>query len=82
MNALPERGRYTLALRICHDLALTFVPDDPYEIVTVVSSIANTIFSQIAATDYRAIDQCPDDPASELLKSQVNVMTEKTVVVH
>ena len=38
---------------------------------------------QIAATDYQYfIDQCPDDPASELLKSQVNAMNEKVVVVH
>lgn len=81
-SALLREERYTLALK-CTDLALTFVPDDPYEIRDRGFIYQQLDCHQVAATDYQYfIDQCPDDPASELLKSQVNVMNEKTVVVH
>lgn len=81
-SALLREERYTLALR-CTDLALTFVPDDPYEIRDRGFIYQQLDCHQIAATDYQYfIDQCPDDPASELLKNQVNMMTETEVTVH
>ena len=81
-SALLREERFTLALK-CTDLALTFVPDDPYEIRDRGFIYQQLDCHQVAAADYQYfIDQCPDDPASELLKSQVNVMNEKTVIVH
>ncbi|MCL9781909.1 SirB1 family protein [Vibrio sp. S4M6] len=81
-TALLREERYTLALR-CTDLALTFVPDDPYEIRDRGFIYQQLDCHQIALTDYQYfIDQCPDDPAAELLKSQVNVMSETSITVH
>ncbi|KHT45702.1 SirB1 family protein [Vibrio sinaloensis] len=81
-SALLREQRYTLALR-CTDLALTFVPDDPYEIRDRGFIYQQLDCHQIALTDYQYfIDQCPDDPASELLKNQVNAMSSTQVVLH
>ncbi|MBW3696298.1 tetratricopeptide repeat protein [Vibrio sp. T187] len=81
-SALLREERYTLALK-CTDLALTFVPDDPYEIRDRGFIYQQLDCHQIAASDYQYfIDQCPDDPASELLKSQVNAMSETSVIIH
>jgi len=81
-TALLREERYTLALR-CTDLALTFVPDDPYEIRDRGFIYQQLDCHQVALTDYQYfIDQCPDDPAAELLKSQVNAMSATPVTVH
>ncbi|EGA71065.1 hypothetical protein VISI1226_21689 [Vibrio sinaloensis DSM 21326] len=81
-SALLREQRYTLALR-CTDLALTFVPDDPYEIRDRGFIYQQLDCHQIALSDYQYfIDQCPDDPASELLKNQVNAMSSTQVVLH
>ncbi|WP_159651504.1 SirB1 family protein [Vibrio atypicus] len=81
-SALLREQRYTLALR-CTDLALTFVPDDPYEIRDRGFIYQQLDCHQIALSDYQYfIDQCPDDPASELLKNQVNAMSTTQVVLH
>ncbi len=81
-SALLREERYTLALR-CTDLALTFVPDDPYEIRDRGFIYQQLECHQVAASDFQYfIDQCPDDPAAELLKSQVNAMSEKAITLH
>ena len=81
-SALLREERYTLALR-CTDLALTFVPDDPYEIRDRGFIYQQLDCHQIALMDYQYfIDQCPDDPAAELLKNQVNAMRENAITVH
>ena len=81
-SALLREERYTLALK-CTDLALTFVPDDPYEIRDRGFIYQQLDCHQIALTDYQFfIDQCPDDPAAELLKNQVTAMSETQVTLH
>ncbi len=81
-NALLREERYTLALR-CTDLALTFVPDDPYEIRDRGFIYQQLDCHHVAASDYQYfIDQCPDDPAAELLKTQVNALSRDDVTVH
>ena len=81
-SALLREERYTLALK-CTDLALTFVPDDPYEIRDRGFIYQQLDCHQVALTDYQYfIDQCPDDPAAELLKNQVNAMSETQVTLH
>ncbi len=81
-SALLREERYTLALR-CSDLALTFVPDDPYEIRDRGFIYQQLDCHQIAMTDYQYfIDHCPDDPASELLKNQVSAMSSTQVTLH
>lgn len=81
-NALLREERYTLALR-CTDLALVFVPDDPYEIRDRGFIYQQLDCHQVAVSDYQYfIDQCPDDPAAELLKTQVNALSHDHVTVH
>jgi len=81
-SALLREERYTLALK-CTDLALTFVPDDPYEIRDRGFIYQQLDCHQVALSDYQYfIDQCPDDPAAELLKNQVNAMSETQVTLH
>lgn len=81
-SALMREERYTLALR-CTDLALTFVPDDPYEIRDRGFIYQQLDCHQIARSDYEFfIDQCPEDPAAELLKSQVKALSETQITLH
>ncbi|WED22512.1 SirB1 family protein [Vibrio sp. JC009] len=81
-SALLREERYTLALR-CTNLALTFVPDDPYEIRDRGFIYQQLDCHQIAITDYEFfIDQCPEDPAADLLKAQLKAMNESSVTIH
>ncbi|BDU36294.1 putative Protein SirB1 [Vibrio nigripulchritudo MADA3029] len=81
-SAMLREERYTLALN-CTDLALTFVPDDPYEIRDRGFIYQQLDCHQVAVTDYQFfIDQCPDDPGAELLKAQVNSMSETRITIH
>ncbi|QXO18058.1 MULTISPECIES: SirB1 family protein [Vibrio] len=81
-SALLREEHYTLALR-CTDLALTFVPDDPYEIRDRGFIYQQLDCHQVALTDYQYfIEQCPDDPAAELLKTQLNALSHDAVTLH
>ncbi|OLQ85239.1 hypothetical protein BIY21_19150 [Vibrio ponticus] len=81
-SALLREERYALALR-CSDLALTFAPDDPYEIRDRGFIFQQLDCHQMALSDYQYfIDQCPDDPAAELLKNQVRAMSKTQVTLH
>lgn len=81
-SALLREERYTLALR-CTDLALTFVPDDPYEIRDRGFIYQQLDCHQIALSDYQYfIDHCPNDPAAELLKNQVNALSFEAITLH
>jgi regulator of sirC expression with transglutaminase-like and TPR domain len=81
-SALMREERYTLALK-CTDLALTFVPDDPYEIRDRGFIYQQLDCHQIARSDYEFfIDQCPEDPAAELLKSQLKALNDTQVTLH
>jgi regulator of sirC expression with transglutaminase-like and TPR domain len=81
-SALLREEKYTLALQ-CTDLALTFVPDDPYEIRDRGYIYQQLDCHQIAASDFQYfIEQCPDDPAIELLKTQVTAIGRTPVTLH
>ncbi len=81
-SALLREEHYTLALR-CSDLALGFVPDDPYEIRDRGYIYQQLDCHQIAMSDYQFfIDSCPDDPAAELLKTQMHALSHNTVTLH
>ncbi|AUI85544.1 hypothetical protein BS333_03690 [Vibrio azureus] len=81
-SAMLREERYSLALR-CSNLALTFVPDDPYEIRDRGFIFQQLECHQVAASDFQYfVDQCPDDPSSELLQTQINSMNEKQVTLH
>lgn len=81
-SALLREESYTLALR-CTDLALTFVPDDPYEIRDRGYIYQQLDCHQVAMSDYQFfIDNCPDDPAAELLKTQMHALSNNAVTLH
>lgn len=81
-SALLREERFTLALR-CTDIALSFVPEDPYEIRDRGFIYQQLECHSVAAEDYRFfIEQCPDDPAAEVLKLQVKVFDESPTVLH
>lgn len=81
-SALLREERYTLALK-CTDLALTFVPDDPYEIRDRGFIYQQLECHQVAKSDYEFfIEQCPSDPAAELLKIQMKSLGENSVTLH
>ncbi|OOF14589.1 hypothetical protein BZJ19_15280 [Salinivibrio proteolyticus] len=81
-SALLREEKYAMALR-CSELALTFSPDDPYEIRDRGYIFQQLDCDRVAATDYEYfIEQCPDDPAAELLKMQVKVLNEEQPTLH
>ncbi len=81
-SALLREERYSLALK-CTDLALTFVPDDPYEIRDRGFIYQQLDCFQIAKSDFEFfIDQCPEDPAADLLKSQIQALGDSPVTLH
>jgi regulator of sirC expression with transglutaminase-like and TPR domain len=64
-------------------LALTFVPDDPYEIRDRGFIYQQLDCHQIALSDYQYfIAHCPNDPAAELLKNQVNALSFEAITLH
>ncbi|WP_028023623.1 SirB1 family protein [Enterovibrio calviensis] len=81
-SALLREENYSMALR-CSELALTFSPDDPYEIRDRGYIFQQLKCDWVAAEDYEYfIAQCPHDPAAELLKLQVKVLTAEAPIFH
>ncbi len=73
---LPE------ALR-CSEVLLTLNPDDPYEIRDRGLVYEQLECPQLAASDYAYfIEHCPKDPVSSVLKVQMALLDDRTVVVH
>lgn len=81
-GSLMREEHYALALK-CTNIALGFVPDDPYEIRDRGFIYQQLECPQVAVNDYQYfIDQCPDDPAADLLKNQVTVLENTHVTFH
>ncbi len=81
-SALLREEQYTDALR-CSDLALKMQPDDPHEIRDRGYIYQKLDCSHAAASDYSYfIEQCPEDPAAELLKLQVAALNEEPLTLH
>lgn len=81
-STLLAEEQYVMALK-CTDLALSFMPDDPYEIRDRGFIYQQLDCPNVAISDYEYfIEHCPEDPAAELLKGQVNAMNQNRVVLH
>ena len=81
-SALLREDNFTQALT-CTDIALSFVPDDPYEIRDRGFIYQQLDCHQMAADDFQYfIDNCPEDPSSEILKLQVNALSGNHVTIH
>ncbi len=81
-NALLREEEFLMALR-CSEIALAMKPDDPYEIRDRGFIFQQLDCDWVAAEDYEYfIEHCPNDPAADLLKLQVKVLTEEEPVFH
>lgn len=76
-TACIREKKFSLALE-CSDLALTMVPDDPFEIRD-----RGLIYQQLHCNDAAKhdleyfIEQCPNDPSVLLMKKQVQLLLEQ-----
>lgn len=81
-GSLMHEDNFARALD-CSNIALSFVPDDPYEIRDRGFIFEKLDCQQQAADDFQFfIDQCPEDPSSEVLKIHVGVLSSHTPVIH
>ncbi|GAB3527672.1 SirB1 family protein [Photobacterium alginatilyticum] len=81
-SALLREEHFADALR-CSDMALEFSPGDPHEIRDRGYIYQQLECSHVAAMDYEYfIEQCPEDPAAELLKLQVQALNEEPLTLH
>lgn len=81
-SALMREERYTQALA-CTDIALSLVPDDPYEIRDRGFIYQHLECNQVAQKDFEYfLEKCPDDPTAELLKLQLKALQEVPQVLH
>ena len=76
-TACIRERKFSFALT-CSDLALTIVPDDPFEIRD-----RGLIYQQLHCNDVAKndliyfIEQCPNDPSAMLMKKQVQLLLEQ-----
>ncbi|KJG15452.1 SirB1 family protein [Photobacterium angustum] len=81
-SALLREEHFTDALR-CSDLALLFSPGDPHEIRDRGYIYQQLDCNHAAAMDYSYfIEQCPEDPAADLLKTQVETLFDEPLILH
>lgn len=81
-SALLREENYADALR-CSDMALEFRPGDPHEIRDRGYIYQQLDCGHVAAMDYEYfIEQCPEDPAADLLKMQVKVLNDEPLTLH
>lgn len=80
--ALMEEKEMELALRVCETL-LELDPEDPYEIRDRGLILAHLDCNHVALNDLNYfIEQCPEDPVSEMIKIQIYSLDNHPVVLH
>lgn len=80
--ALMEEQKMEVALRVSQYL-LSLKPDDPYEIRDRGLIYAQLNCEHIAIDDLNYfIEQCPEDPISELIKIQLQTLTQQSIILH
>ncbi|OMQ27306.1 MULTISPECIES: invasion regulator SirB1 [Serratia] len=80
--ALMEEKQMELALR-ASEAVLSFDPDDPYEIRDRGLIYAQLECNHIAISDLNYfVEQCPEDPVSEVIKIQIHAIELKQVTLH
>ncbi|QKJ86960.1 tetratricopeptide repeat-containing protein [Paramixta manurensis] len=80
--ALMEEKRMEMALNVSQVL-LQIDPDDPYEIRDRGLIYAQLECEHIALTDLiYFVEQCPEDPVSEMIKVQIHSIEQKQVTLH
>lgn len=81
-SALMEERQMELALRASEAL-LQFNPDDPYEIRDRGLIYAQLECEHVALNDLNYfVEQCPEDPISEIIRAQINSIAHKNITLH
>lgn len=81
-GALMQEHKPELALR-ASQLALTFYPEDPYEIRDRGLIYAQLDCNKAAASDLDYfIEHCPEDPVTDIIKMQLNNINQDNMTLH
>lgn len=81
-SALMEEHQMELALRVSEAL-LQFNPEDPYEIRDRGLIYAQLDCDHVALNDLSYfVEQCPEDPISEIIRAQINTISHKHITLH
>ncbi|ALR76982.1 invasion regulator SirB1 [[Enterobacter] lignolyticus] len=81
-SALMEERQMELALRASEAL-LQFNPEDPYEIRDRGLIYAQLECEHVALNDLSYfVEQCPEDPISEIIRAQINTIAHKQITLH
>lgn len=81
-NALIREQQYRQALK-CMDVILALKPDDPYQRRDRGFLLHQLDCFKVAYDDYRYfVEQCPQDPAAQLLKLQLEQITITDTILH
>ena len=77
-----EERQMELALRASEAL-LQFNPEDPYEIRDRGLIYAQLDCDHVALLDLSYfVEQCPEDPISEMIRAQINTISHKQITLH
>lgn len=80
--ALMEEHQMELALRVSEAL-LQFNPEDPYEIRDRGLIYAQLDCDHVALNDLSYfVEQCPEDPISEIIRAQISTISHKHITLH
>lgn len=80
--ALMEEKKMEQALKVCETL-LIFNPNDPYEIRDRGLIFAHLECNHVAISDLNYfINQCPEDPISEVIKMQIYSIKRREIILH
>ncbi|SQC92623.1 Uncharacterised protein [Cedecea neteri] len=81
-SALMEERQMEMALR-ASEVLLQFNPEDPYEIRDRGLIYAQLDCEHVALSDLSYfVEQCPEDPISEMIKAQINSIAHKQITLH
>ncbi|WP_312209450.1 invasion regulator SirB1 [Pseudescherichia sp.] len=81
-SALMEEQQMELALRTSEAL-LQFNPEDPYEIRDRGLIYAQLDCDHVALHDLSYfVEQCPEDPISEMIRAQINTISHRQITLH
>ncbi|RRZ90335.1 invasion regulator SirB1 [Erwinia sp. 198] len=80
--ALMEEKQMELALQVSQVL-VNMDPDDPYEIRDRGLIFAQLDCEHVAVSDLTYfVEQCPEDPVSEMIKLQIHSIEQKQITLH
>lgn len=81
-SSLMEERQMELALR-ASEVLLQFNPEDPYEIRDRGLIYAQLDCDHVALHDLNYfVEQCPEDPISEMIRAQINSISHKSITLH